>query len=306
MLVSDIASSVSLRKSLSFTGSSPAASRCELTIIRRYFATVTPGIATGYWKAMKRPMRERSSGSASVISSPLKVIVPSVTSRLGWPMIALASVDLPEPLGPMSAWMVPSSTSRLTPLRISLPSAVTCRLRISSSANSTPRCICVLLRRGDRGGLRCGRGSVLVGELHQLGQRRAGERLGDAALHPGPEKLGGAGLVAVSLVRTGDLSLGVGLKTLHRSDRALERLDHLEHLDLVSGAPEAVAAVGAALALDQPGLAQLGDQVLEVGERKALRFGDRAERHRGAIFLAAQLDHQPHAIFGSGGKEHRL
>ncbi len=51
--------------------------------MRRYLATVTPGIATGYWNAMKRPMRERSSGEASVMSSPLKMIVPSVTSRLG-------------------------------------------------------------------------------------------------------------------------------------------------------------------------------------------------------------------------------
>ena len=138
MLVRLIASSVSLRKSFSFTGSSPAASRWALTAIRRYLATVTPGIATGYWNAMKRPIRERSSGSASVMSWPLKAIVPSVISRPGWPMIALASVDLPEPFGPIRAWIDPASTSRLTPLRISLSSAVTCRLRISSSANSTP------------------------------------------------------------------------------------------------------------------------------------------------------------------------
>ena len=83
MLVSAIASSVCLRKSFSFTGSSPRASRWALTAIRRYLATVTPGIATGYWKAMNRPIRERSSGSASVMSSPLKVIVPSVTSSAG-------------------------------------------------------------------------------------------------------------------------------------------------------------------------------------------------------------------------------
>ena len=75
--------------------------------IRRYFVTVTPGIATGYWKAMNRPSRARSSGSASVMSSPSKRICPSVTSRFGWPMIALASVDLPEPLGPISAWISP-------------------------------------------------------------------------------------------------------------------------------------------------------------------------------------------------------
>jgi hypothetical protein len=71
--------------------------------VRRYFVTVTPGTETGYWNAMKRPMRERSSGSASVTSSPLNSIEPSVTSSEGWPMIALASVDLPEPFGPIRA-----------------------------------------------------------------------------------------------------------------------------------------------------------------------------------------------------------
>ena len=69
--------------------------------------TVTPGTATGYWNAMNRPIRARSSGDASVMSSPLNMIWPSVTSRPGWPMIALASVDLPDPLGPISAWISP-------------------------------------------------------------------------------------------------------------------------------------------------------------------------------------------------------
>ncbi len=99
-----IAASVSRRKSLRLIWGSPRASRWALIAIRRYLATVTPGIATGYWKAMNRPERERSSGSASVISSPSKLISPSVTSRAGCPMIAFASVDLPEPLGPISAW----------------------------------------------------------------------------------------------------------------------------------------------------------------------------------------------------------
>ena len=106
-------------------------------------------------------------------------------------------------------------------------------------------------------------------------------------------------------MRAGDLALGVELEALHRGDRALQRLNHLEHLDLVGGAPEAVTAVRSALALDQPGLAQLGDQVLEVGEGEALGLGDRAQRNGGAVLLAAQLDHQPHSVFGSGGKQHR-
>src|SRR5262245_1151915 len=236
MFVRAMASSVSLRKSFSFTCSSPVASRCALTIIRKYLATVTPGIATGYWNAMKRPIRERSSGSASVMSWPLKVIVPSVTSSPGCPMIAFASVDLPDPFGPIRAWIEPLSTSRLTPLRISLPSAVTCRSRISRSANSTPVvALTFSLRGADRRRRRGGCRRMQFGELDQLGDRRPRERLGHAALHPGPEELGRARPVSIALVRAGVLSLGVGLEALHRRDRALQRLHHLEHLDLIGG-----------------------------------------------------------------------
>jgi hypothetical protein len=78
-----IAASTVWRKSFSEIGSSPCSSRCAFITVRRYFVTLTPGTETGYWKAMKSPRRARSSGSASVMSAPLKVIVPSVTSRFG-------------------------------------------------------------------------------------------------------------------------------------------------------------------------------------------------------------------------------
>src|SRR5436305_4280897 len=194
-------------------------------------------------------------------------------------MIAFASVDLPDPFGPIRAWMLPFSTSRLTPLRIFLPSAVTCRLRISSSAMA-PDSVAVgglSLRRADRGVLGTWGGRVLIGELDQLGQRGAGEGLRDAALHSGPEKLRRAGLIAVSLMRTRNLALGVGVEALHRRDRALECLYHLEHLDLVRRSSEPVTAVGATLALDEAGLAQLCDQVLEIGEGKSFGLRDRAQ-----------------------------
>ena len=48
--------------------------------MRRKFATVTPGIALGYWNARKIPSRERSSGSSSSTSVPWNVTEPSVTS----------------------------------------------------------------------------------------------------------------------------------------------------------------------------------------------------------------------------------
>src|SRR6056297_964940 len=51
--------------------------------------------------------------------------------------MTFAVVDLPEPLGPIRAWISTDSTSRLTPRRIvSPPSSATsaCRLLISSTA----------------------------------------------------------------------------------------------------------------------------------------------------------------------------
>src|SRR4051794_40111902 len=156
--------------------------------IRRYFVTVTPGIATGYWKAMNRPMRARSSGSAAVMFSPLNSISPCVTSRPGWPMITLASVDLPEPLGPISAWISFERTSRSRPLRISFSPAATWRLRIDSSAIGDGHF------QGDQ---RC----VAGGELDELGERRALHRLDHAALDARPQQLGGAAVAGVGLVR---------------------------------------------------------------------------------------------------------
>src|SRR6187551_634087 len=269
MLVSAIASSVSLRKSLSLTGSSPAASRWALTAIRRYLATVTPGMATGYWKAMNRPIRERSSGEASVMSSPLKLIVPSVTSSAGGPMITLARVDLPEPLGPISAWTLPFSTSRSRPRRISLSSTLTCRLRISSSANFTPFLGLESLASDGRADRCLSLGAaVRAAEGNQLGQRGAREGFGHAALHAHPQQLGRTGVVPVVLVRAEHFAVGRVVKALHRRDLPFERLDHGVHGDLLRRFGQAVAAVRSPGRGDQAGLAQLRDQVLEVGERQ--------------------------------------
>ena len=53
--------------------SSPSSERrCAFTAIRRKLATVTPGIADGYWNARNIPSRERSSGSSSSTSVALE------------------------------------------------------------------------------------------------------------------------------------------------------------------------------------------------------------------------------------------
>src|SRR5207248_5472290 len=59
---------------------------------RRKFATLTPGMDIGYWKARKRRMRARRSGEYSRIFSPLNQISPSVTSYLGLPIMTFARV----------------------------------------------------------------------------------------------------------------------------------------------------------------------------------------------------------------------
>src|SRR5690242_18106358 len=129
-------------------------------------------------------------------------------------MIAFASVDLPEPLGPISAWTLPFSTSRSRPRRISLSSALTCRLRISSSANFAP-----FLGLGGSGGAADGGPAAARGrELDQLGERGARQRLGHAALDSHPQQLRRAGLVAVAFVRAEHFALGGVVEALHRGD----------------------------------------------------------------------------------------
>src|SRR4051812_2683387 len=284
--VSSMAASTVLRNSLSETAASPRASRWAFITMRRYLATVTPGMATGYWKAMKRPERARSSGSASVMSSPSNRIWPSVTSRFGCPMIALASVDLPEPFGPISAWNSPSRTWRSTPLRICLSPAETCRLRISRSAMD--------LQGFNRG----------CGEADELGERGALQGRDHAHLHARPQELGGA-VLAVGLVRAEHAAGAVVEEAVHRRDRALEREHDLVHRDLLGGAGEDVAPVGAAGRADEGGLLEQRGDPLQVCERERLRLGHGLQADRELTALEAELDEQPDPVLRLGGEDHR-
>src|SRR3954453_23912323 len=266
-----------VRNSLTLIGSSL---RPVLIAMRRKFAIETPGIETGYWKARKRPACARSSGSASVMSSPLNVIDPSVISYSGWPMMVEASVDLPEPLGPIRACSSPLSTLRSTPLRISRSSTRTWRLRISRSAN----------------------GSHLFG--NEFGEGRVLQRAHDREAHAGPQQFRRTTVSGLCLPRADDLAVRVGGDALDRGDGALERLDDLGHRDLVGGAGEQVAATRAAPALHQPRLAQARDEVLEVRERKPVSLGDLGQRNRAVARPAGQLDEDADAVLGFGGEHH--
>ena len=170
----------------------------------------------------------------------------------------MASVDLPEPLGPISAWISPCAMLRSTPRRISRSSMRTCRLRISRSA------IC-----GAPPSSRAGTSSerVVSCSVRTIEKR--------TRVH---SSLVGQTVAGLGLARADDRAVGSCGDALDRGDRALERLDDLGHRDLVGGAGEQVAAARAAPALDQPRLAQAGDEVLEVGQRQPVRLGDLGER----------------------------
>src|SRR5262245_54184143 len=146
--------------------SSPAeGARRALSAARRNEPNVRPGIATGYWNAMNRPMRARSSASFPSTDSPFHRISPAVTSYFGCPMSVFANVLLPEPFGPMSAWISPFFTSNERPFRISLPSTFTWRsftIRSAVIALGSIRLVPALGRPRDPGSGAARRGSCRV------------------------------------------------------------------------------------------------------------------------------------------------
>jgi hypothetical protein len=104
--------------------------------------TETPCTCWGYWKARNMPALPRISVSQAVMSSPLNRIRPPVTSYSGEARRVEARVDLPDPLGPMSAWTSPAPTVRSTPLRMSgalgTPEGRTLRPSITKSGAVAP------------------------------------------------------------------------------------------------------------------------------------------------------------------------
>src|SRR5207244_8192396 len=109
---------------------------------RRKFTTDTPGISVGYWKARNSPIWARRSGLRTVMSWPLNRIWPSVPLYPGRPMITFASVDFPDPFGPMMAWTSPWGTTRSIPFRICLPSTSTRSPRTSRVTVSFSVSVC--------------------------------------------------------------------------------------------------------------------------------------------------------------------
>ena len=66
------------------------------------------------------------------------------------------------------------------------------------------------------------------------------------------------------------------------------------------GRASSVAAARAAPDVDQPGLAQARDEVLEIGERQPVMGGDLGERDRVVAGAPSELDHHAYAVLGLG------
>jgi hypothetical protein len=108
-------------KAIGLIFSPSRAALCADAAAKRKDRSVTPEISRGYWKARKTPAAARSSVGSARRSLPRNDTVPPSTAYCGCPMSTWARVDLPEPFGPMIAWISPAGTVRESPRRMGFP-----------------------------------------------------------------------------------------------------------------------------------------------------------------------------------------
>ena len=222
-------------------------------------------------------------------------------------MIALASVDLPEPFGPIRAWISPFSTSRSRPLRICLPSAVTCRLRISRSA------ICLRCRglsRGRASGLALPAALLAVVAARRTRPGRRAWCPASALVTPPCTRVQSSFVAqawspSVSCEHR-TLPSGVTWKHSIGAIWPSSACDHLEHLDLCGRAREPVAAVRAAGRgrPARPCEASRPDARGRRGAAARLR-PPRSSATGSSPGWRPELDHQADSVLGFGREQHR-
>src|SRR6266581_6879941 len=102
--------------------------------MRTFSRTVRCGNTAEIWKDRTSPSRAIAAGLEPVISRPLYKIWPRVGERKC--VSRLKQVVLPAPLGPISAWMRPRLTLRLTSLTATKPLNSFLRPRVSRMMSS--------------------------------------------------------------------------------------------------------------------------------------------------------------------------
>ena len=80
------------------------------------------------------------------------------------------------------------------------------------------------------------------------------------------------------------------------SDRLVDREDDVGDAGVVAVMREQIAAARPAHALDETAAAQLGEKLLEIGQRNLLPLGDLGERDRPAVAVPGEIDHRHHRV----------
>src|SRR3977135_4530019 len=158
--------------------------------MRTFSSTVRCGNTAEIWNERTSPMRAMVEGRAPVISAPLKNICPRVGERKC--VSRLKQVVLPAPLGPISAWMRPRLTLRLTSLTATKPLNSFLRPRVSrmmSSAMDAAR-----IARAGRDETSSRRGARRPGQQAEIAARRRGIHRKDAFGGESHEVIRAAGL----------------------------------------------------------------------------------------------------------------
>ena len=188
---------------------------------------------------MNRPMRARSSGAASVMSSPRKWISPSVTSRFGWPMTTLARRGLAGAVGAHQGVDLALRDGQVDPLEdLLVPGADVQVLDLEHVLFAWFAGAGAGIGDGVRVGEKSTRSASVVScrartmppwtRVHSSFVAQRGRHRARGSTPRGASAVGG--------------------EAGHRRDRALERLDDLVHRDLLGGAGQPVAPVRAARA----------------------------------------------------------
>src|SRR6266851_5029764 len=97
---------------------------------------------------------------------------------------------------------------------------------------------------------------------------------------------------------------GCARRTARGADRLVDGEDDVGDARIVGAVAEEIAAAGSAHALDQTGGAQLGEKLLEIGQRDLLPLGDLGERDRAALAVLGEIDHRHHRVASLGAKPH--
>jgi hypothetical protein len=128
--------------------------------------------------------------------------------------------------------------------------------------------------------------------VRDVGERRLLEHASQRRADRDPDLAQGLGrAVVLERVRLGARQV---------RERAVDGADDVGQRDLVRRAAQQVAAVDTAAALDDAGVAQVAEDVLEEAQGDALRVGDRLALYGLGTSECGELDRGPKGVVGFG------